>query len=561
MSNSHDFPFGIADVAELLHLQMRRPHSVGGYYDCPFCGDKRGKMSINTEKNVWRCNYCGEYGGMLSLYARVNHISNSDAFREISDALLNGELDDSFYSPTPLKTQVSVTEAELASIDVLHKTYSALLDMLTLSSAHREHLRNVRGLTDEQIDSFGYKSTPSFYNCKRIAKRLQDMGCTLEGVPGFYKKDGIWTVKFYTKATGILIPVKGLDGLIRGMQIRLDVPLKDENDSEDKSGTKYIWLSSAGKDAGVSSGAPVHFVGDPFARTVFITEGILKADIAHTLMNRSFVAIAGIGNTSRLEIMFNTLKTNGTRVIIEAADMDKFRNENVSHGVSKIYRIAKECGLEFRRLTWNPNYKGIDDWQLALKKKQTEKEVCTMNFKTRFIYGFCEYSEIDRIIAKWSEKQPKDKSLAEYLGFTEQEYSTFLQADDEIFKNDLLKSRREQSYRIYQLDFGDGKPKTFAFDGINALYGAGYTQPPASEYALVHDGKLFCFTNDNDETCLELIWSRFWDSLPEGYIGRNLAPSDVVELYDENGRRYFYRDKDGFCEVKFSPLLAKKIKR
>ena len=48
------------------------------------------------------------------------------------------------------------------------------------------------------------------------------------------------------------------------MQIRLDVPIKDENDSPDKSGTKYIWLSSVGKEMGTSSGSPVHFVGDPF---------------------------------------------------------------------------------------------------------------------------------------------------------------------------------------------------------------------------------------------------------------------------------------------------------
>ena len=48
MNKSHDFPFGIQDVAELLHLRMRRPHATGGYYDCPICGDKRGKMSISS---------------------------------------------------------------------------------------------------------------------------------------------------------------------------------------------------------------------------------------------------------------------------------------------------------------------------------------------------------------------------------------------------------------------------------------------------------------------------------------------------------------------------------
>ena len=43
----------------------------------------------------------------------------------------------------------------------------------------------------------------------------------------------------------------------------------------DKSGTKYLWLSSSSKTRGVSSGSPVHFVGDPFARVVYVTEGLL----------------------------------------------------------------------------------------------------------------------------------------------------------------------------------------------------------------------------------------------------------------------------------------------
>ena len=41
------FPFGIRDVAELLHLKVRRQQADSMYTDCPFCGDRRGKMNIN----------------------------------------------------------------------------------------------------------------------------------------------------------------------------------------------------------------------------------------------------------------------------------------------------------------------------------------------------------------------------------------------------------------------------------------------------------------------------------------------------------------------------------
>ena len=87
------FPFGIRDVAELLHLKVRRQQADSMYTDCPFCGDRRGKMNINFTKNVWRCNYCGEGGGMLSLYARLNNTTSQDAYREICDALLAGDTD------------------------------------------------------------------------------------------------------------------------------------------------------------------------------------------------------------------------------------------------------------------------------------------------------------------------------------------------------------------------------------------------------------------------------------------------------------------------------------
>ncbi len=562
MGKSHDFPFGIMDVAELLHLRIRRPYAKGFYADCPICGDRRGKMSLSTELDTWRCNYCGEHGGMLNLYARVCNISNSEAYREICEALQNGDFESVGKEWTPAHKEQELSsppeQSELADARTVHQTYSMLLEMLTLTKSHREHLRTVRGLTDAQIDELGYKSTPPFYLCRKLTERLMEKGCTVQGVPGFYQKDGHWTVKFYTKIAGILIPARGIDGLIRGLQIRLDVPIKDENDDPDKEGAKYIWLSSSNKEMGVSSGSPVHFVGDPMARTVFVTEGLLKADVAHCLMNRTFAAIAGANNTAQLELLFTLLKENGTETIIEAQDMDKYRNEQVGKGASKIYLLAKQCGLQFQRLTWNPNYKGIDDWQLALKRKQSGEEEKRMNFKQKFLYGLCGFDAIDDEIETWHESTEHTGTLEEHLGFTPEEYASFLQEEEESFTKYLLSLQKKQGYRIYQLDFSDGKTKKFAFEGMEGLQKAGYEQPPASEYALVCEDVLLCAKEDSEQTCLERIFDRYNGTLPDGYSGRSMAPSDVVELYDGGERNYFYRDKDSFCPVKFSPMLAKK---
>lgn len=85
---------------------------------------------------------------------------------------------------------------------------------------------------------------------------------------------------------------------------------------------------------GVSSGSPLHFIGAP-ARTVYITEGCLKADIAHCMMNRTFAAIAGVNNTKQLDLLFAYLKEQGTEEIIEAEDIDKYRNPQVNAGAQK----------------------------------------------------------------------------------------------------------------------------------------------------------------------------------------------------------------------------------
>lgn len=537
-SFSQDFPFGILDVVELLHLHIRRRQADSAYTDCPFCGDRRGKMNVNFVKNVWRCNYCGEHGGMLNLYARVNNTTNSEAYREICDALQAGDTSWGYggaesadaYAGVPLREphagrqpDMGITQAERASPQEIHQTYSLMLGMLSLNSAHRAHLRSEkRGLADEQIDSLGFKSTPPYFLCRSLTERLIKQGCRVEGVPGFYLHEGgYWTAKFSSRTAGILIPAIGIDGLIHGMQILLDVPFKDRDDPPEKAGTKYIWLSSSTKNMGVTSGSPVHFIGNPFARTIYVTEGILKADIAHVLLNRSFVAVAGANNVAQLGPLFALLAQNGTELIIEAHDMDKYSNEMIAKGSSKIYLLARQHGMECRRLTWNPNYKGIDDWQLALRREKQQKEGEDQNLQ-------------------------KDRAF-------------FRQEGEGIPEEKTGLSSRGCRFRIYQLLFDEGRETIpFAFKGIQDLHKAGYEQPPASDYRLVCDSELACPEEWKDMEILEQISAHYGNHVPEGYKGRPLASSDVVELDDETGRRYFYIDGRTFEPVRFSPFLAKK---
>ena len=556
-----DFPFTIMDVASLLNLKVRRegPNSV--YVDCPFCGDQRGKMNLNYAKNVWRCNYCNEHGGMLALYARLHGISNQEAYQEIYETLVNeGPRPEYAYSAATPKETPQVERADPYEI---HRTYAALLSMLTLTPAHWEHLRSVRGLSKEQIEQFGFRSTPQAYQCQPITETLMRQGYRVKGVPGFYLNDrGRWTVRFHQQTSGILIPILGIDGRICGLQTRLDKPLRDKDDPPDKAGMKYLTLSTTGKNMGTSSGSPVHFIGDPCARVVYVTEGVLKADICHALTGRTFAATLGANNTAGLEPIFLLLKKNGTEEIIEAEDMDKYSNKAVNTGASKIYVMAQNCGLGCSRLTWNPNYKGMDDWQIALRRKLIErKEEQKANFKEQYLSGICTLEDMDKFVETWHTTSNKGGSLREYLGLTEREYTVMLQGDAYVKFEDVLNSqRRSQSFRIYQLDLDGGKTIPYAFSSLEKLHKLGYEQPRASDYMLVHSGELICPLSQADDEILHRIFTKFNDTLPEDYAGRSISTSDVVELYGDTERKFFYRESDGFIAVPFSPMLAKKNK-
>ena len=357
-NGSYTFNFTILDVAGLLNLEVRHRGGKSIDVDCPLCG-KKGKMNLNMEKNVFRCNYCNEFGGMIALYGKVMNTDNSAAYREICDALQISS------SPVPrlapaAKQMESPKENNLASVEDRDQTYRLMLSMMTLSKTHKESLM-ARGLSEMDIYRFGYKSTPAF-GFSKLVDSLVSRGCTLDGIPGFYQKEGRWLSCFNSNCTGIVIPVMSIDGKIQGAQIRLDRPINNR---------KYIWFSSSEKECGTGVGSPTHFIGDPSDKVVYVTEGPLKATVAHVLSGKTFVAVAGVNQYAALTMMLERLKANGTKIIVEAYDMDKFDNPHVEKGCQKLIELCVKHGFETKRLKWDSSYKGIDDY-LVVRKNTIE---------------------------------------------------------------------------------------------------------------------------------------------------------------------------------------------
>jgi hypothetical protein len=259
-------------------------------------------------------------------------------------------LDRGITPPAPVPPPSMV---RTAAPDTLHLVYSGLLSLLTLSSEHRENLRN-RGLSDIDINALGYKSMPVF-NRRAIVARLISMGYNLASVPGFYFNNQ-WQLG---GPAGILIPVRDKERRINGFQIRRDGAAKP----------KYLWLSSVKHQGGCSPGAPVH-VAYPYRsdnpcmdnNRIWITEGPLKADIAAISLGSIVLAVAGVGNWSGVIPVLQSIlpQPSATRVII-AFDMDKDKNQYVSTYLNEMTERLLRLGFRTFHADWNSNLKGIDD--------------------------------------------------------------------------------------------------------------------------------------------------------------------------------------------------------
>lgn len=375
---------------------------------CPFCGDTRGKMNFRIWKgnelaNTYHGFCCGQHGNMLTLYADVKGIYGQDrykiAYREILEAVSKGTGGENQESGYPCK--IRGKEEEPVSPGQRDQVYRRLLELLYLSDRHRKMLLE-RGLTEDQIEAYQFRSTPA-YGTENLARKLLHEGYCLAGVPGFFFNDRRnWDVAFYRVNRGILCPAYSLDGEISGFQIRLDEPFDDR---------KYLWLSSTNKNRGTGSRSPVTFLGDPHGKAVRVTEGILKATVAYSLSGYSFLGTPGVNQYKELRKALIALKQNGLEEVQEYYDMDKYldircfgdykpavcsncgryspggdgevcekkqiKRDQIQDGCCRLYEICEDLKLRCIRKTWDMdstglwrgNLKGIDDYWWSCKRE------------------------------------------------------------------------------------------------------------------------------------------------------------------------------------------------
>ena len=192
---------------------------------CPFCGSKKAYINPLPSVNGFCCFKCGKNLGFMGFFREMTG-NNTAKYREIVD-FLDGKKDlsdigvfsvfESKNEKSKKLPQVAVTEVPCVDIVKRHEVYNRMLALLTLSEKDKYTLLK-RGLSEQQVEKLGYKTCPSIHEIPYLIRTLENEGYNLQGIPGFYQRNGKTTM---TVSHGIFIPFRSHSGKIQGLQIRL----------------------------------------------------------------------------------------------------------------------------------------------------------------------------------------------------------------------------------------------------------------------------------------------------------------------------------------------------
>lgn len=396
MGVANTLEFGIMEVVRICDLQTK---GSAGHDEikvqCPF--SSKHTIYVNNAKGTFKCWHdCSgcpgpRQGGTLDLYRLCKGCkSRGDAAKEIKEILFGGaKKGTSEYREIQKKLVQDKEEVKVSNTapdHVIDHVYRKMLAELPLKKEHVMNLRK-RGLSNEEIQIGMYRSIPS--SDAEIQKLLTSMqGMDLKGIPGFYPDKRNPSVKrmqlpgyydsekrIWYAGSGYFVPSFNAAGQIFALQIRMDDEYLSHFDEKEAKKRRYLWFSSSCRENGAAAknrasfgvvdGTPRNCSGYP----VYITEGALKANVAHCLNNqkRQFASIAGISNVKAFRDFILFMKRIGCPVI-EAFDMDRYSNDSVANAIARLHKIAAEEGWPMRAIKWNKNYKGIDDYLFACKK-------------------------------------------------------------------------------------------------------------------------------------------------------------------------------------------------
>jgi hypothetical protein len=319
-------------------MKSSKWHCVNKNQPCPIC-EKPDWCAASADKSVVACRrvQSGAFKTKTDKAGVPVYLHRRDGSSRLQDS-------------APPLSSAGENVPDRADADTLGSVYSALLAAFPISEPHRASLRS-RGLSERDIDDRGYATLPVQGRARVAADLHQRFGEKLSRVPGIVTKtrDG----KPYLTiagAAGILVPVRDIEGRIVAIMVRRD---------GDAEGPRYTYLSSR-KAGGPSPGSPVHVprgVVGP-SGVVRVTEGTLKADIAHALSGLATLGLPGLGATDSAIQILHQLGATTVRLALDNDARDKLP---VARALANLAERAAVAGIEVELEVWPGTHKGIDD--------------------------------------------------------------------------------------------------------------------------------------------------------------------------------------------------------
>lgn len=235
----------------------------------------------------------------------------------------------------------------------LDRVYRALLSACMLSSEHTRYLDG-SGIDLFHVSHYGTLPGNRLQLLKELRSHVDDS--LLSRTPGL--GFDAWGKAAINAPPSLLVGVLNADQQLVGMQARIEQP---------GVGKKYVWLSSAAM-GGPSSGTPAHVAMAENQQTIYITEGVKKADVCATHTGCTTIGLPGHALHADGLVQLDILIDRGALCVVVALDEDMESGTALLVHSSRLqlYTACLARGLAVRVARWDPAAgKGIDDLYLA----------------------------------------------------------------------------------------------------------------------------------------------------------------------------------------------------
>jgi len=360
------------ELSELTTGESERMVSVWHYLkrNCPICNGARSDCRENTQSYLIHCRHevtaapgyqcVGEDKWGFFLWAVDDgHDRNSDQWEELR-RLREQERSQRLKEEEKRCTQLLPSQER-------DRLIRKLSQQLGLSTQHRQHLREERGLSNEQIDHACYFSIEPYQELIGISPRLAGVD--------------LWGRYLTIKQQGIGCPIFDIYGHINGFQVRFD------NATENK----YKWSTSRsqfrpnGPTAHLPNGELPLAVWRPLGaiqrRSIGMSEGTNpKPYIVATRLGQPCLGAAGgnfVASQQQLKESLDVLSTQlDTKTIDFYPDAGAITNSHVLRQYRATFRLLQQWGYEIRVAWWGQTTKGehldIDDLLVAGREDEIQ---------------------------------------------------------------------------------------------------------------------------------------------------------------------------------------------